>query len=381
MNNISAFIKCSNCGACYNSCPKSAISVVSDMFYKLTVDEDKCIDCGLCQKVCPVNTPQMHQNLKSAYTGYHIESEIVKNSSSGGAFAAIADYVLHELNGVVYAAAYTENCREVVIKSTEQVLLSSLMKSKYVESKVELSFKDLKEKLLAGRTVLFSGAPCQVAGLKRYLGKDYENLYTCDFSCEGMPSHQTYQEYLNGIEKKLKSKIVSVDFRAKLYGWSRHSVRIIGKNGRQYKNFALSDPYFYSFIGKCVNIKEYCLSCDFSNNHYADIILADFWGYAKYSKVKSDDTGLSLVITNSEKGEQLMGNIAPKFVTTVLDLKKASYNMKPRTPDKEFLKKRNNFFEHCRKEGFLKTMEKVKMPAKIKLKYRYIMSKLKEHIR
>ena len=380
MNNISDFSKCSNCGACYNACPKTAITVESDMFYKPVVDENKCTHCGLCKTVCPVNNPNDTQSLKSAYAMYHTDSEIVKKSSSGGAFFAIANYVIENLGGVVYACAYTDDCREVVVKSSDEVSIYALMKSKYVESKVNLSFREIKTSLTSGKTVLFCGAPCQVAGLKRYLSKEYENLITCDFSCEGMASHQTYHEYLDYIEKKLKSKIKSVDFRAKLFGWSRHSIRITGENGKQYKNFAFSDPYFYSFIGKCTNLKEYCLSCDFANNHYADIILADFWGYKRISKIKNDDTGLSLVITNSKKGEDLIKKISPQATLTVLDLQKASYNMKERKPSDEFLQKRSAFFEECRKDGFIKTMKKVKMPSKSKLKFRYIMSKLKERI-
>ena len=380
MNNISDFKKCSNCGACYSICPKSAINVCEDMFYKVSVDETKCNGCGLCKSVCPVNSPEKKQNLKMAYAMYNKDSEIVKKSSSGGVFHAIAKHVTDDLGGVVYAAAYSDDCREVVVKSTEDVSVYALMKSKYVESKVNLSFREIKEQISGGRTVLFCGAPCQVAGLIRFLGREYKNLITCDFSCGGMSSHKTYQEYLNYIEKKLKSKIACVDFRAKLFGWSRHSIKITGENGKEYKNFAFNDPYFYSFIGEGINKREYCLSCDFSNNHYSDIVLADFWAHKKVSKIKNDDTGLSLVIANSDKGVDTLEKIFSQVSVTVLDLEKASYNMKEREAKEEFIQRQRQFFEECQKEGFIKAMKKRKMPSKINLKTRFIIGKIKEKI-
>lgn len=376
MNNISVFSKCANCGACYNKCPTGAISINDNIFYDLKIDESKCIRCGLCITVCPVNSIEERQNLIGAYAGYNNNIQIVKNSSSGGAFAAIADFVIKK-GGIVFGAAYTDDCRVVQIKSTDETNLENLMRSKYVESKVENSFKTLKEQLVNGRTVFFCGAPCQVAGLKRFLGENYENLITCDFSCGGMSSHKYYKEYLDYIEKEIGASIDKVNFRPKLYGWLRHSIKITGKNGKDYKNFAFNDPYFYSFIGNGFNKREYCVECNFSNNHYSDIILADFWAYSKVSKIKNDDTGLSLIITNSQKGEAIIEKIRKNFVLTVLDVDKASYNMKSREPSVEFLNKRLEFINNCEQNGFIQTMKKIKMESKFLLRMRYLIGKIK----
>ncbi len=380
MNNISDFSKCSNCGACYNICPVSAISVnKSGVFYSLSVASEKCTQCGLCKLVCPVNNPEQNQNLFSAYMGYNRDADIVKNSSSGGAFAAIAEYVL-KIGGKVFAAAFSENYRAVEFKSTDEISLEKLMRSKYVESCVGNSFQKIKEALTDGYTVLFSGAPCQVAGLKRFLAKDYENLITCDFSCEGMASHKTYEEYLDKTENYLNAPICDVNFRAKLYGWSRHSIKITAENGKSYKNFAMADPYFYSFIGMAINLRDYCIECKFPENHYSDIILADFWAYKRLSKVQNDDTGLSLIITNSKKGEDILQAISHTLTLTRLDLEKASYNMKNKSNSDEFVKKHNEFVKNCEENGFLHTMEQIKMPSKSKLLFRYHLGNIKDKL-
>ena len=378
MNNICDFSKCSNCGACYNICPVNAISVNSDtMYYSLCVDEKKCTHCGLCKKACPVNAPEKKQNLTSAYMGYNRNTDIVKNSSSGGIFAAIAQHIL-ENGGKVFAAAFSEDFRAVEIKSTDEISLEKLMRSKYVESLVGVSFQKIKQALTDGCTVLFCGTPCQVAGLKRFLMKEYENLITCDFSCEGMASHRTYEEYLAKTEKNLKAPITDVNFRAKLYGWSRHSIKITAQNGKSYKNFAMADPYFYSFIGCAINLRKYCLECEFPENHYSDIILADFWAYKRLSKVKNDDTGLSLIITNSPVGEAIIQTISADVTFTRLDLEKASYNMKNKAHNDAFYGRYEKFVADCEAKGFLSTMKSVKMASKPKLLFRYYLGNLKD---
>lgn len=375
-NNILDFEKCSNCGACYNACPKDAISVKSNVFYSLMVDETKCIGCGICKKVCPVNNEKPVQKLIKAYACANNDKNVVKNSSSGGVVAAIARYALDN-DGVIYGAAFSKDYLKVEMNSTKEVKLDDLMRSKYVESSVADTFKRVKEDLATGKMVVYCGAPCQIAGLKRYLDKEYENLITCDFSCGGMPSHESYSEYIQHIQKKLKSPIAGVNFRAKLYGWSRHSIKITAKNGKAYENFGVSDPYFYSFVGSRTNLREYCYECKFANNHYADIVLADFWAHHKISKIENDETGLSLVITNSQKGEEVMNQISNQLSITVLELDKAKYNMKERKLNPELMKKREEFFITAKKKGFVKAFKKEKPTSKGKMKFRYLTSRIK----
>ena len=220
--NISEFQKCSNCGACYNVCPKEAIFVQEDgLFYLPTVDTDRCVQCSLCVKVCPVNQDFEGNSPLEAYAGWSKDDRVVLNSSSGGVFYELAQIVLAK-EGVVFAAAYTEDHKAVCFTSSDETPLRYMMKSKYVESLVGFSFKHIKAELEANRSVLFCGTPCQVAGLQHFLGKEYDNLLTCDFACGGLPSHRIYREYLHALENKYYSAVQNVDFRPKTHGWKRY---------------------------------------------------------------------------------------------------------------------------------------------------------------
>ena len=368
-NNISDFLHCANCGACYNVCPRDAISVKNDFFYKLTVDEEKCINCGRCVEVCPVNQPRSEQKLYRAYAGIHADEAIVGQSSSGGAFSAFAEEIMRR-GGVVFAAAFDQ---EHVVRffSSDDVSLDSLRRSKYVESLVGESFRAVKKELEGGREVLFCGAPCQVAGLKRYLGKEYEGLLTLDFSCGGMPSHVLFSNYLRLVEKQLRSPVTSINFRPKLYGWERHAIRITGANGKKYRKMASADPYFSAFIGKRYIVRDYCHECDFSNNHYADIILADFWLYRKASHISHDDKGLSLVITNSPKGDAMLDSVRQSFPTTLLDLSLAAYNIKEKHVSEDFWAKRAIALAEYQTEAITKVSSRYGMKSQVGLKARY----------
>ena len=381
MSNISEYTKCSNCGACYNVCPVSAISVKSDrLFYTIEVDNNKCVDCGICSEVCPVNNPQNMTSVISSYAGYSVDANVVKNSSSGGAFYELANIVLAD-SGVVFAAAYSDDYSEVIFKSTDEVPLCTLMKSKYVESCVGLSFQKIKAELETGREVMFCGAPCQVAGLKKYLKKEYPNLLTCDFSCGGMPSHTMYKEYLSDIKKRLKSPIASVDFRPKVYGWQLHTVKIAAKNSQKYIKPAIQDPYFHSFVISHISTRDYCLQCEFTDNHYSDIILADFWKFKSASRLPDNDTGLSLMITTTEQGEKFIERIRKRFVLTILDNDKATYNLKNKSYSDEFLKKRSVFISKCSESGFMNAVKDVKLESALKPKVKYYVKKVLRVIR
>ena len=381
MNNISVFNKCANCGACYNICPRNAIYVKNGYpFFEVTVNEKECIDCGLCQNVCPVNKIEIKQDVISAYAGYNNDREKVRKSSSGGAFISLAEFILAQ-GGIVFGAAYSEDCKRVLIKSTDEVSLEDLLRSKYVESCVDLSFKMVEKELKKARAVLFCGAPCQVAGLKRFLRKDYDNLLTCDFSCGGMPSYVFYEEYLTDIEKKLAGKICEINFRPKTYGWNNYAIRIKAENGREYNNFAASDPYFYCFVGNHSSVRDYCYECNFANNHYADIILADFWLIKKASNIKDDDSGVSLIITNSPKGEKIIQAVKNKLTLTLLDKDKATYNLAKKQVNSEFLINRKNFIDTCKEKGFIKASKKLKLNSKFKLKLKYRIKKFLGRVR
>lgn len=375
MNNISEFNKCANCGSCYNACPKNAISVQSDdLFYTLSVNEDKCTACGICKSVCPVNLPQEAQTIKSAYAVVHDNEQVVKESSSGGLFSALAEWII-ERGGVVFGATFTNQCACVEISSTQNCTLDDLRRSKYVESKVGNTFREVKSLLNEGKYVLYCAAPCQIAGLKRYLHKEYERLITCDFSCGGMPSHKIYQDYLELIAGKLDSKISEVNFRPKTYGWAYYAIKIKGENQKCFSRLAVADPYFGCFLGSHVSVRDYCLSCEFANNHYSDIILADFWKYKTISNVRNGNKGISLALTNSPKGEAMIEAIRNKVALTILDTDKASYNLKNKTYTETFLEKRNAFLELCKEKGFAVASKKMRLKSALNVKLRYYIKK------
>lgn len=363
MKNISEFDQCANCGACCGICPVDAIHVDDgDLFYRPVVDRDKCIGCGKCAAVCPVNTPQARQNLRGAFSAVHTNEKIVSVSSSGGAFTALAEWVL-EQGGVVYGACYADDRKSVVFRSTDRVPLDELRRSKYVESMVGDAFREVKAQLEQGRAVLLCGTPCQVAGLCRFLGREYHNLYTCDFSCGGLPSHEVYRSYLRELEQRFGAEVSDVNFRPKAYGWENHAIRIRFANGRVYESPSVLDPYFCAFVERHYSVRENCLDCAFGDNHYADLVLADFWKYREVSAEKENHRGLSLVIANSEKGMALLDAASGKLRRQKLDLAKASYNMKRKSRSESFLQRRKAFLDCCRAGGLGKAAGYLNIPS------------------
>ena len=379
MDNISNYIKCSNCGACYNVCPVDAIEVIKDtLFYEVNVDETKCINCGLCKKVCPINNSQQVHNFIDAYGGEYKNKEVVKNSSSGGAFTAIYEYVLSK-GGVVYGACFNDDFKSVSIKSSEDININQMRKSKYVESQVEFSFRSVKNQLEKGRIVLYSAAPCQIAGLKKFLQKDYENLYTCDFICGGFPSHNIYENYIETLEKKYKSKAKSVDFRSKFFGWQTHYLKVVFKNKKVSLGEYAVDPYFYGFVGKYYTIRDYCYECTFNKNHYSDITLADFWRYKELSDFPYNNDGLSMLLINSKKGEFLIKSIEKTFSMKKIDVEGAKKYIKCHNFSKEYFEKRNEFLDYYKEKGIFLAGKKYYNPAlvtKIKAVIKNIKGKL-----
>lgn len=380
MRNVLDFKMCANCGACYNVCPTNAISVSSDaLFYEVSVNIEKCVNCGLCQEVCPVNRPIHVQCVKGAYALIHNDRKIVEQSSSGGAFTAIAEMVL-EQGGIVYGAVFSDDFKSVKICSTQRRILDDLRRSKYVESQVGYTFKEVKNRLEFNdrQLILYCGTPCQIAGLKRYLNKDYHNLITCDFSCGGVPSHKIFADYLSEIEKKLKSKVCNVNFRPKTYGWQHHAIKIETQNGKIYNKVAISDPYFDCFIGnnRLSTVREYCLNCEFANNHYSDIILADFWKYQYASNIERNNSGISLIISNSTKGDEIIQLIKSNSALTRLDIDLASYNLVNKTPSAEIVVRRAQFLDSVKEKGTSFVLKRIKLRSSVKFKIKYVIKKV-----
>lgn len=366
MNNIAQWSKCSNCGACMNVCPFNAIYLVKNsLFYTVKVDPEKCVNCGKCLQVCPTIQNKRNLSPRSAWWGRAINQQTVKSSSSGGIFSVLADYILRE-NGVVYGAAFDDGCKEVQIVSSDDVPLDALRRSKYVESLVGFSFRAVQKELDSGRLVLYCGTPCQVAGLKNFLGKEYPNLYACDFACGGLSSHSIYQEYLRFLENRHHSTVKEVNFRPKIYGWTVYCIRVVFQNGKKYVSPGVLDPFLCGFLKEHVNVRDYCYECDFAEHHASDLILADFWRFKAIVKEKNDDRGISLILVNSDKGEYLLNQIKQDLILHEVALDQASYNLHQPNNPKSLLELRERYLDTYQHSGLLHAAKVIRRPEGLK---------------
>lgn len=319
MKSVCSQEECTSCMACYAACPAGAIHIGKDEqgFYRPVIDPAKCIGCRRCVAVCPAHGHLHRNEPKKAMAAYVRDKALRAASTSGGAFSAIAEQILSE-NGIVFGAAFDEDfvVRHQYIDKMEE--LGKLRVSKYVQSCVGDSFRQAKAFLEAGRRVFFTGTPCQINGLKNFLGKDYENLLTADIVCHGVPSPQIFSEYLQRIEESCASKIESVRFRYKTdeYRYSGneclYNMKIMLCNGTQYIKKVNEDPYLLAFFSNlCLNSS--CYACQFAaKERPGDLTLADFWGFRAPSLDWVDTgKGISLVLLNTEKGEQIFEKAVP----------------------------------------------------------------------
>ena len=348
--NITLLKQCANCGACLNACPVNAISIKEDgLFYTPVVDERRCVDCGICVASCPIQSDMPSIHPLKAVAGWHKQADVVLGSSSGGMFYGLAQTVLSD-GGVVFAAAYSQDCKTVIFTSTDAVSLDQLQKSKYVESAIGDAFRQIFIELEKDRRVLFCGTPCQVAGLRTFLKKDYEKLTTCDFACGGLPSHKIYRAYLSNLEQKYGSVVTSVDFRPKTHGWKRYAVLIDFQNCKRYLRLGVEDPYLRSFLYGKKTVRDYCMDCKFAQCHASDLTIADFWMHRKLSELENFN-GISLILCNTQKGIDSIEQIKQHYLLQALDVQSASYNNQLSRADQKTRDKRNDFLRMFEKKG------------------------------
>lgn len=309
---------CCGCGACVQRCPKSCITMREDNegFLYPEIDKNTCIDCGLCEKLCPVINQSEKRKPLIVYAAKHNNEQIRMASSSGGAFSAIAECVIDQ-GGVVFGAKFNQNW-EVVHGYTEtKDGLAVFRGSKYVQSKIGESYKEAECFLIAGRKVLFSGTPCQIAGLKRFLRKEYDNLLTIDFICHGVPSPAVWREYLKEeiirqccIKRlsisEVKTQIESISFRNKRLGWNKYSFSLalsVTNIGGNKKTVSLSEPlnkniFLRGFLAD-LYLRPSCYACPAKSlKSGSDITIGDFWGIQNIIPSFYDNKGVSIIIIN-----------------------------------------------------------------------------------
>lgn len=315
---------CCGCGACEQRCPKQCITMQEDhegFLYPL-VDLATCNDCGLCEKVCPVLHQGEPRKPLHVYAAKNKDEQMRKESSSGGIFTLLAEAILAE-GGVVFGARFNDKW-EVIHDYTETIEgLANFRGSKYVQSKVGETFKQTEMFLKEGRKVLYSGTPCQVAGLKRYLRKEYDNLLAVDFVCHGVPSPKVFRLYLEEIINKLAQKgknsvssllsspvITDISFRDKSCGWKKYGfvlrlsdpVQGADKNTVSFSETLDKNIFMRGFL-RDLYLRPSCHACPSKTfKSGSDITIADYWGIANCFPVFDDDKGVSLVLVNSIVG-------------------------------------------------------------------------------
>lgn len=320
---------CCGCRACIQKCPKQCISFIPDSegFFYPFINEEKCIDCGLCEKVCPVINQGEAQEPLAIFAAVNTEEKIRKESSSGGIFTLLAKEVIAK-GGVVFGAKFNDQWKVVHDYTETEEGLAAFRGSKYVQSNVSCSYTTAEAFLKQNRHVLYSGTPCQIAGLRKYLRKDYPHLITVDFVCHGVPSPLVWERYLdeklrpkgaagkNTVSLSLKAMptLGGVSFRDKRNGWKKFGFALFDKSASKADknsvspsieaNTILYEPlgenvYLHGFI-RNLFLRPSCYHCPAKSfKSHSDYTLADFWGAKDY--MEDDDKGISLLFVHKNK--------------------------------------------------------------------------------
>jgi coenzyme F420-reducing hydrogenase beta subunit len=365
--------KCTGCSLCMNVCPYDAIKMELDEegFLFPIIDNNKCINCGICYDNCPIiHTENKNWEHPKSYAAFSKDEEILKKSSSGGVFSEISKKII-EANGKVYGVAWNYDGLYVYHKSVENIQgLNELRGSKYLQSFMKTTYKDIKKDLNNDKKVLFVGTPCQVAAVNNYIQS--ENLFTIDLICHGVPSLTIFRSYIKENFNEIVSKI---DFRNKKKGWNNFFVRIQNNYYPHGRN-----KFFKGYLDN-LYLNKICYDCPFSSiPRQGDITLGDYWGAPK--KINDNNKGISAVIINNKKGESLIKNI-PNIKIIKQDIEKIKKgNPRLYSGYNPNIEKRKVVLEDFNKNGFNYIAKKyVKIPSYSKYIVSRILSKIKRTIK
>lgn len=312
---------CCGCTACLHICPVHCITMHEDeeRFLYPVIDEGHCIHCHKCETVCPMRKQENQDTGTAAFVGYCRNEVIRKQSSSGGIFSVLAEWALQQ-NGVVFGAAFDENFEVYHIAIETEADLPKLRGSKYVQSRLGNTYPEIKRYLEMGRKVLFTGTACQIAGLKKYLNQPYENLYTVDVLCHGVPSPKLWRMYLAAQEKRYGTPIEKIELRSKKYGWNNFSVTIDFADKQQYCVRFFEDQFMKMFLGN-LDLRPSCYACPFKEfPRISDMTIGDSWGIEKVMPDLGDDKGISVILVHSQKGVRMLREVQEKLITREVKL-------------------------------------------------------------
>lgn len=345
--------ECTGCFACINICPKDCIEMIEDSFgaiYPL-VNEQKCINCNMCKRVCPSVNLLNNKSIKKAIACFSKNYEVRKLSSSGGVANELSKSIINE-GGIVYSVT-VNNDIDVLFSRAETIdSVDKFRGSKYVHSKVNYTFRSVKKDLEIGLKVLFIGLPCQIAGLKGYLIKEYPNLITIDLICHGVPTLKLLHEEVNLHNVK---DINNITFRDQ-YGWN---FKLYEDDELIFEENPSENLYFSSFL-KGYIYRENCYSCKYANHkRVSDITIGDFWGLGSDSKFSDEeDYGVSVVLPSTDKGIEFLKQNLNKFNYEERSIEEAirgnSQLNHPTIKDRKYYKFRKNYLNY----GYYKAMKK-----------------------
>ena len=370
MISITNKIDCCGCNACGDICPKDAITFKTDIegFWYPIVDKNKCIDCGLCEKVCPIiNIKDLKKNdlpESICYAAEHKNLEVVFDSTSGGVFSALAD-IMYRSKGYVGGAIFNEDFSVRQYISNDKADLPKLRSSKYLQSNLEGFFKQVSELVKAGENLLVCGSPCQMAALRAFLRKDYDNLIIADYVCRGINSPKVWRKYLDSFEERYGYKVVYCKAKSKEYGWRNLTQKVILSNGKAYYETKDQSKFTQGYLQTGVYCRPSCYDCKFKGYpRISDITLADFWGIENVDISMEKNLGTSLVMVNSKKGKvyfektkQRINYIEVPFNSIEAGNRSLNLSIDPPTVD------RKQFFEDLNKMSFIQIADKyIKTP-------------------
>lgn len=354
---------CCGCTACYNICPKKAIQMIPDSegFSYPKVNDLLCVSCGLCEQVCPIiHKPSISETYVDCVVAQNNSKEVLKNCTSGGFIDALYRYILEEQEGYAVGVAFDSQFMPTHIITDSYEKAIDFRNSKYSQSSMGTVFREIRELLINENHLIFVGTPCQVAGLKSFLRKEYENLITVDLVCRSIPSPKLWHQYLKWHEERYKSKIKRVSCRKKTYGYHSGTLEICFSDGQYYRGSNRVDYYMKSFHHDLCS-RPSCYQCEFKTKHRcSDFTVFDSWKPQLVSKevMKDNDRGFSNVIVHTQKGKKILDNLKNVTIFPADPEKMFQFTGGMESKSIKYPEGRKTFYQELDRVGFYVTMKK-----------------------